>query len=109
MTSMFLRLLGRCRTTTMSCTVSSAGLLMRLSITTWSQYMLTAVEIADRTDIVYWREDLASSVGMPGGTVNLLNPMFSFTGTGYYTSPEPNIQPKFFQEPLFFQLPSTTT
>jgi len=71
--------------------------------------MLTAVEIADRTDIVYWREDLASSVGMPGGAVNLLNPMFSFTGTGYYTRPEPNIQPKFFQEPLFFQLPSTTT
>src|SRR5260370_21278400 len=94
----------------MSCTASSAGLLVSRSTTYWSQYMIKEAGITDRTGIVYLRRGVGTPIGeVLGGTVNLLNPTFSWAGTGEVIRPKPNVQPSFSQGLLPSNLLSTTT
>ena len=70
--------------------------------------MLKEAETTDRTGIVYLREDMGSSTGVVlGGTLNLLNPMFSRARTEEVTRPEPDVKPELPQSFLAYSLLST--
>jgi len=72
--------------------------------------MINEAEITDRTGIVYLRRGVGTPIGeVLGGTINLLNPTFSWAGTGEVIRPKPNVQPSFSQGLLPSNLLSTTT
>src|SRR2546429_3672012 len=94
----------------MSCTDFSAGHLVRNSMIIWSLYMLKEAEIINQTGIMYLREGLYSNFGATfSGTVNLLNPTFSWTATGEDIRPKPDFQPNNSQSLLPYKLLSATT
>ncbi len=72
--------------------------------------MLKESEITNQTGIVYLRESLYSSINVvPSGTLSLLHPTFSLTGTGEDTRPKLDVQPKVSRDLLPYQLLSRTT
>ncbi len=72
--------------------------------------MLKEAEIFDRTGVVYLREGTNTSIGtFVGPTLNLLDPMFSWTGTGEVIRAKPNTQSESSHGLLPYDLLSTTT
>lgn len=74
--------------------------------------MLNVAEISNQTGIMYMREGpypYNNFGAVFGGTVNLLNPTFSWTATGEDIRPKPDVQPKISQSLLPYKLLSATT
>ncbi len=72
--------------------------------------MLKEAEITNSTSAVYFIDNLDSSIGPAlGGTLNLVNPTFSWAATGEDTRTKPHTQPKISRGLLPYQLLSRTT
>lgn len=71
--------------------------------------MISEAEITEKTGIIYRREETDPYAGTVFGTVNLLDPAFSFAGTGEDTRSKPHVHPQLPQNVVPYQLLSTTT
>src|SRR5579884_968143 len=71
--------------------------------------MISEAEITEKTGIIYRREETDPYAGTVFGTVNLLEPAFSFAGTGEDTRSKPHVHAQLPQNVVPYQLLSITT